>query len=98
MRPVCEEWAAAQSSAKAKDRWSIWRNRRSSALCDDQAAEIKALAEKNLEALKTAEISGSGSYFRFSKPYLENASVEWFDDQLAKTKHEIAEMKAAIAN
>lgn len=98
MKPVCEEWSAAQADLKAKDKWSNWNYRYPSPLCTDKEAEIRALAAGHLETLNGAEVTGSGTYYRFQKPYFGNASQEWFDGQLTKLKDEISQMKTALAN
>lgn len=98
MKPVCEEWLAAQADIKAKDKWSNWSYRHPSPLCTDKEAEIRALAAGHLETLNVAEVTGSGTYYRFQKPYFGNASEEWFDGQLTKLKEEINQMRIALAN
>ncbi|WP_265614926.1 hypothetical protein [Agrobacterium tumefaciens] len=97
-KAVCDEWATVRTEVNAKIKWNNWRNRNPSPLCTDQVSDIREKARQHLEALNAAEVSGSGTFFSFQKPYFGTASVEWFDDQLARLKDEISQMKATLTD
>ncbi|MES4992572.1 hypothetical protein ACTJJ7_11725 [Phyllobacterium sp. 22229] len=97
-KSLCDEWEAARTEVNAKIKWNNWRNRRSSPLCTDEVSGISQKAKQHLEALNAVEVSGSGTFFSFQKPYFGNASAEWFDDQQARLIDEISQMKAVLSD
>jgi len=97
-KAACDEWVAVRTEVNAKIKWNNWRNRFPSPLCSDQVSDIQKKASQHLAALNATEVSGSGTFFSFQKPYFGNASAEWFDDQLVRLKDEIRQMKAVLAD
>jgi len=96
-RPLCDDWLSTQEALKQKDNWTNWAYRQSSSICTDDVEQIRAQAAQHLDALNSAEVSGSGTFYNFPKPYFGYASAEWFDEQSAKLNDDIAQMRSQLS-